>query len=65
MNPLHSPRNEHSTTDFGNKNSEKKIRELETFSGSKLVLRPALHRSPGCLSRPKIKRGCISVLTMT
>ena len=35
MNPLHSPRNEHSKTQFGKKNSEIKFGESETFSGSK------------------------------
>jgi len=32
MNPLHSPRNEHSKTEFGKKNSEKKFGESKTFS---------------------------------
>jgi len=35
MNPLHSPRNEHSKTEFGKKNPEIKFGESETFSGSK------------------------------
>jgi len=35
MNLLHSPRKEHSKTEFGKKNSEKMLGELETFSGSK------------------------------
>ena len=34
MIPLHSPRNEHSKTEFGD--SEKKFVGSETFSGSKL-----------------------------
>ena len=35
MNPLHSPRNEHSKSEFGKKNSEERFAESETFSGSK------------------------------
>jgi len=35
MNPLHSPRNAHSKTEFRKKNSKKKFGESETFSGSK------------------------------
>jgi len=35
LNPLHSPRNEHSKTEFGKKNLGEKFGELETFSGSK------------------------------
>jgi len=34
MNPLHSPGNEHSKTEYGKKNSEE-FGESETFSGSK------------------------------
>jgi len=41
MNPRHSPRNEHSKTEFGKKNSEEKLGELETFAGANLILRPA------------------------
>ena len=56
MNPLHSLRIEHSTTEFEKKNSEEKFGESETFSGSTLILRPALRRLLDCLSRPKIER---------
>jgi len=35
MNPLRSPRNEHSKTEFREKNSEEKFGESETFCGSK------------------------------
>jgi len=35
MNPIHSPRKEHSKSEFGKKNSEEKLGESETFSGSK------------------------------
>jgi len=35
MKPLHSPKNEHSKTEFGKKNSDEKFGESETFSGSK------------------------------
>jgi len=40
MNPLHSPRNAHSKTEFWKKNSEKKYGESETFSGSKFDPQP-------------------------
>ena len=36
MDLLHSPRKEHSKTEFGKKNSEQKFAESETFSGRKI-----------------------------
>jgi len=37
MNLLYSPRKEHSKTEFGKKNSEKKFGESETFSGDQCI----------------------------
>jgi len=42
MNPLHSPRKEHSKKEFGKKNSGEKFGESRLLPGANLVLRPAL-----------------------
>jgi len=39
-NPLHSPRNEHSKTEFGKKNSETKDRRIGDFFQEQIWLRP-------------------------
>jgi len=46
MNPLYSPRYEHSKTGFGNKNPERKFGDSETFSESKLKFYPATGVNP-------------------
>jgi len=34
MNPLHSPRNEHSKMEFGKKNSKKSLKDRRLFPGA-------------------------------
>jgi len=44
MNPLHSPRNEHSKTEFGWRIPRKSSENRRLFLGANLILRPALKK---------------------